>query len=343
MQVQTVLGKVSADALGITLPHEHLLIDLRCLTETTTNPQRSVLKNAKVAPWLRGILHSDPYQCADNLLLDDWRLAADEAMRFHGLGGRTIVDLTTRTIGPFPQELEQIARTTNLNIVAGTGFYIGKAHPDWVFDSSDARLSDFMTSEILEGIDGTGIKAGIIGELGTSSPMLPAEERVLSAAARTQKETGVAINVHLSIFKREGDNVLSHLEKEGVNLDRVVLSHVDESLDFEYIKGLALRGAYVELDTFGSEFAFDEREQREPSDFERVELLLRLLDAGLGERLLISQDACCKIHLVHYGGFGYGHILRTIVPRLKKKGVDDATIEQLLVTNPARMLSGSNP
>jgi len=313
---------------------------LTCLLESSSSPERRHLADVKVTAERRGILATDPYQCADNLILDDWRAIAEELEPFSALGGRTIVELSSRSIGPYPLQLEQLARTTGVNIIVGTGFYIAAAHPEWVESSGVDELAEFMTQEITEGIDGTGIKAGVIGEIGTSAPILPSEIKVLQAAAGAHKQTGAAINVHLSIFKREGHKVLDILESSGVDLGRVVLSHIDEGNDFEYASSLAQRGAFIELDTFGSEFYFDQRNQREPADFERIDLLLRLLDAGWQNRVLLSQDICCKIHLLKFGGFGFAHLLRTIVPRLKRRGVGEEVVKCLLVDNPARLLGG---
>lgn len=342
MEVQTVLGGVPPDELGITLVHEHLLLNLSCWFEMPLDSARHVLVNATVTAALRGELASDPYHCRDNLILNNSELAIAELRNVSAVGGRTVVDLTTRNIGPFPSQLAEIARAADLNIVAGTGFYVARSHPDWVRRATVKELADFMLKEIRVGIGNTSIRAGIIGEIGTSAPISADEVKVLRAAARVQRQADLALNVHLPIFHREGQNVLDLLDKAGANISRVVLSHLDESMDAEYIRSLAKRGAFVELDTFGSEFLFSQSGEREPSDADRIRLLLELLDAGLDDRLLISQDVCNKIHLLHYGGYGYAHVLRTIVPRLKSVGVDDGTIGRLLVKNPARMLSGED-
>ncbi|HWB12864.1 MAG TPA: hypothetical protein VG826_26800 [Pirellulales bacterium] len=340
MEVQTVLGPVPPHELGISLVHEHLLLGLACWFEAPINPARQYLVDATVTASLRGLLASDPYHCRDNLILNDAGLAVDELQHFSKMGGRTVVDLTTRSIGPFPGQLAEIARASGLNIVAGTGFYVARSHPDWVARAPVEQLADFMLQEVLIGIDNTPVRAGIIGEIGTSSPMTADEVKVLRAAAIVQRQTGLAVNVHLPIFHREGHNVLDLLDKAGADLGRVVLSHLDESMDADYIRSLAGRGAMVELDTFGSEFSFDESGEHEPSDWERIRLLLELLDAGLADRLLLSHDVCNKIHLLRYGGYGYAHLLRTIVPRLKARGIDNPTIDRILIKNPARMLSG---
>ncbi len=339
MSVMTVLGEISAQELGVTLTHEHLLIDLTCLFSTPQSTDRAFLVGEPVTPALRDTLVSDPYHCWDNLLLQDVNVQARELTDFKKLGGGCVVDLSTRTLGPYPEQLAQLASRTGLHIIAGTGFYIGKAHPAWVKDADVGELEEFMLKEIQEGINGSSIKAGIIGEIGTSSPVFPDEEKVLRAAVRVQKQTGLAINVHLSIFQREGHAVLDLLEAEGAAIDRVVFSHVDESNDISYAKSLAERGVFVELDTFGSEFAFAESAKKEPTDWERIDMLLDLIEAGYEDRILLSQDICNKIHLLQFGGYGYGHILRAIVPRLEKREVSAETLNKILVRNPARMIS----
>jgi phosphotriesterase-related protein len=222
----------------------------------------------------------------------------------------------------------------------GTGFYVQPAHPAWVADATVEQLAEHMIGELTVGVAGSGVRAGIIGEIGTRSPIHPDEEKVLRAAARAHRATGAAINVHLAIFAREGQRVLDNLlDEEGLNPARVALSHLDEQPDAAYHRGLAERGVYIEFDCFGSECYFDEDGVHEPSDAERVDALLRLLDAGFGPRLLLSQDVCTKMQWRRYGGLGYDHILRSIVPRLRRRGVDDATLRLLLVENPARLLT----
>ena len=234
------------------------------------------------------------------------------------------------------------ARRTGLNVVAGSGFYVQVAHPAWVATATVEDLAAHIIGELTDGFDGTSVRAGIIGEIGTHTPIHPDEEKALRAAARAHHATGAAINVHLAIFGQEGHRVLDVFAEEKVDPRRVALSHLDERPDAAYQRSLAERGAYIEFDCFGSECYWDEDGVREASDAERVEALLRLLDAGFERQMLLSQDLCTKIQLRHYGGMGYDHLLRTIVPRLRRRGVNDSTLHTLLVENPARLLANSN-
>ena len=340
-QINTVTGTISAEQLGVTLPHEHALLDLTCLWDAPQDPARRWLVDEPVRAELFEILQDDPYHNLDNLRLDDVPAVMDELKQFQAAGGHTVVDLSTLSIGPYPRELGDLSRGTGLNIVAGTGFYVRSAHPDWVQDAPCEVLYEHMLRDLTEGFPGSGgIKAGIIGELGTGSPIHPTELKVLEAAVRVQREHPVAINVHLAIFASQGLHVLDALESFGADLTRVALSHLDENLDSAYHLALAERGVYLEFDTFGSECRFSEDGSREPTDAERLAALSRLMERGYGERLLISQDVCTKMQWSRHGGKGYAHVLTTIVPQLLDAGLSRAEVDQIIRVNPARLLGG---
>ncbi len=339
-EVMTVLGPVPADRLGITLPHEHIFLDVSCWWTRPTSSDREFLIDARVCDIDRDLLLADPYHNRDNLVLNDEDIAISELELFKQAGGRTIIDLTTRTIGPYPDKLRKIAERTGLNIIASTGFYVRRSHSAAVAEATYEELADQMIKELNKGIEDTSIRAGIIGEIGTSSPIHPDEAKVLRAAAMAHEATGAAINVHMTIFAREGHNVLDILENCGVDPGFVALSHLDELQDSGYHSSLAKRGCFIEFDCFGSQCAFEEDHSPEPTDAERISSLMRLLDQGYEKQMLLSQDVCTKMQLRHYGGNGYDHILRTIVPQLSQLGVGHSTLHALLADNPARLLAG---
>ena len=338
-RVMTVRGPISARDLGITLMHEHVLIDLTFLWDPPTADWQKPLVDAEITLANRGLLQVDPYVSRHNLVLDDLDVAAAELRPFRQLGGGSVVDLTITGIRPQPTKLREVSEQTGLHIVAGCGYYTQRSHPPEVASLSESEVLERLMHEIANGLGDTDVQPGIIGEIGTSSPVHPDESKVLRAAAAAQARTGLAINVHVAIFRREALAALDILEAAGADLSRVVISHLDEQPDTAYHRAILKRGAYVEYDTFGSECYFDGDGSAEPSDRERVDCLIELLDAGFGDRLLISQDVCTKVQLLKYGGFGYGHILRSIVPRLSRRGLDDATVRKLLVENPARVLT----
>ena len=338
-RVMTVRGPVPAPDLGITLMHEHVFIDLSFLWDAPTSEWQKPLVDAEITLANRGLLQVDPYVSRRNLLLDEFDVAVEELAPFRQLGGSSVVDLTTTGIRPQPAKLREVSERTGLHVIAGCGYYTQRSHASEVATLSESQLLERLLDEIGNGLGGTDVRPGIIGEIGTSSPVHPDEAKVLRVAAAAQAKTGLAINVHVAIFRREALVVLDILEAAGADLSRVVISHLDEQPDTAYHRAILERGAYVEYDTFGSESYFDGDGSAEPSDRERVDCLIELLDAGFGDQLLISQDVCTKVQLLKYGGFGYGHILRSILPRLRRRGVGDATVRKLLVENPARVLA----
>jgi phosphotriesterase-related protein len=337
--VMTVRGPIDPSDLGVTLMHEHLFIDLRHLWAPPVHEWQKALVDADLVLRTRGLLQVDSYVSRQNLALDDPDLTVAELAPFRELGGGTLVDLTTAGIKPQPASLREVSERSGVHVVSGCGYYTGVTHPPEVAYVSESELADRLVAEIEHGLGGTDVRPGIIGEIGTSAPIQPDEEKVLRVAAAAQQRTGLAINVHVAIFGRQALGALDVLDAAGADLDRVVVSHLDELIDLDHHRAILRRGAYVEYDCFGSETYYDSSGQAEPSDRERLDALITLLDEGWAERLVISHDICTKIQLLHYGGLGYGHILRSIVPRLRRRGVDEATIRGLLVANPARLLT----
>ena len=348
----TVLGPVSPNDLGPTVTHEHLLVDLSCYWQRPDDPDRAVLAEAPFEMHMIGIVKRDPFFSRDNNVLDDIALAIEEASEFKNLGGGTIVDVTPPDIGRDPLALQTIARSTGLNIVAGTAHYVHLAHPPGLEDEPTDEIAQRMIIELTEGIDGTRIRAGVIGEIGTSHPLHPREQKVLRAAARAQQATGYAISVHVAPSARRGHDVLDILENEGTDLGRVVMGHLDLTLGHldagvdeivRYHSSLAERGCYIQYDTCGVELYVPSGGLGPPfwlpSDLTRLRAIARLLEKGHGHRLLLSQDVCTKKDLVRYGGFGYGHILRTFVHNLEEVGVARTEIDRMLIDNPKRMLA----
>ena len=348
----TVLGPVSADELGPTLTHEHLVVDLTCYWRPPEDASRRAIAEAPFDMSMIGIVKRDPFFVRDNNILDDVDVAIEEAMEFKNLGGGTIVDVTLADIGRDPLALQQIARSAGLNVIAGCGHYVHLAHPASVGDEPAGMIAERMITDLTDGIDGTGVRAGVIGEIGTSDPLHPREQKVLRAAAQAQHSTGYAITVHVAPAARKGHEVLDVLESEGTDLQRVVMGHLDLNLghldaEFDeivaYHSSLADRGCFIQYDTCGVELYVPSGGLGPsfwlPSDLTRLRAITRLLEADHGDRLLLSQDVCTKKDLVRYGGFGYGHILRNFVHNLQEVGVARSEIDQILVDNPKRMLA----
>ena len=337
-RIQTVLGAIAPDRLGLTLSHEHLLFDLRCLWENPP-PERAHLIDAEPTRDNRAELERDLYHSKATLHHDDPDLAATEAARFRDAGGATIVDLTTIGLGPKPNVLQGIATKTGLNVVAGAGYYREKCLPPNVLERSVEQLAEELEGWVVEGMYGTDVRAGILGELGTMSPIRPFEERQLQAAARIQRRTGVAINVHPAIWAHEHLRIIDILEAAGADLTRVAISHCDQLVEPDWHRRIAERGVLLCFDTFGAEFQYDSDGSREPTDAERIDCLRRLLDDGRASQLLLSHDICSRLQLHRYGGPGYDHVATTIGDRLRTAGASEDDLDQMLIANPRRLLT----
>ena len=208
-------------------------------------------------------------------------------------------------------------------------------------DRTVDQIADEMIRDISEGVDGTDVRAGIIGEIGTSHPVADNEKKVLRAAAHAQKTTGVALNVHVNWRGKHGIEAIRLLESEGVDPARIILSHQDEmeKPSLEAYRAIAERGAYIEFDCFGEEDYADEWGYVHPRDLQRIEWVKRIIDAGYIDNLLISQDVCYKTYMREYGGYGYDHILRTLVPLFRQHQVTDDEVRHIMVANPRRAIS----
>ena len=340
MYVMTVLGAIAPDELGVTLPHEHLIIDGsgRPDLPLPTTPAEQAISDGEVEMAVLGLLHRKSHAVRDNLRLNDPNLMIQEASEFKQAGGQSLIELTPIGVGRDPSALRVISTQTGLNIVGGTAYYTRAMHPPELEAARAADIAATFIHELTVGMDGTDIRAGIIGEIGLSSPIAPVEERVLRAAARAQRETGAAINVHLS-WGKEAGQALAILKSEGVDLQRVALSHLDSTLDFDYHRSIADAGAYVEFDGFGIEWHFEQPDLYAPWDPERIRSLSQLVSAGYSTQLLISHDTFTKIQLKRYGGWGYAHILTNLLPQFRRAGISDEQIHTIMVDNPRRLLS----
>lgn len=296
-----------------------------------------------------GELRRDPVSCRDNLKLCDIDLAMKELSYYKRAGGESVVDTTPEGAGRNPIGLRTISLETGIKIIAGCGFYTDSAQPPRVRSMTEDEIAEEIENDITDGMAGTEIKAGIIGEIGTGWPITLGEEKVLRGAARAHQRTKAAISVHPWPFgKFSHHRILDIMEDEGVELSKVVLCHIDESsvpLDVEYHKSLAKRAVYVEYDTWGSEYHYDGLsssmgyEVGDPSDNQRIDALVEMIECGYVAQMLLSHDICLKTALRQYGGYGYDHLLTHIVPMLKRRGVTQDHLNQMTIENPRRVLA----
>ena len=323
--VMTVTGPVQADQLGFTLVHEHLYYG----TEVGS-----------------GV---DNWEDAHTRAINDSELIYESLMRYKNVGGMTVVDQTTGGLRGrdgnvlLDQDLEpvkhsvavrQMAERTGLNIVLGAGWYRMPFYEPYLHQIKTDELAEELIRDITEGLYGTDVKAGLLGEIGVEHPtwIWPVEERMLRAVARAHKETGVTIATH-AVGGPVGLKQLEILMDEGVDPYRVIIGHVTLFPNHEYHAEIARRGGFMAFDTLkGAKWSL--REQVE------LEHIKKVLDAGLIGHVLFSHDISGRRGHVAYGGGGFDYIPTTFLARLREIGVSDEQFHQIMVDNPRRALCG---
>ena len=339
-KVQTVLGIIDGDSLGVTLPHEHLLLDATAFFVEPTEASQRKLAHELVS--LENLYWVKPHCLShmDNMKLTDEQLAIKEAMLYKLAGGDTIVEMTNIGIHRDPLGLSRIARATGLNIVMGAGYYRAESHPPELATRTEQEIAEEIIRDIMVGADKTEVRAGFIGEIGCSLPLEEAERKVLRASAVAQQQTGAALNIHPSPSDDLGLEIIKILHDAGADLSRTIISHVDMFFSQTTRREIADAGCYLEFDCFGYADLFPVYHGRvldTPSPTQRINDIIQHIADGYLNQILISGDICYKHMLVNYGGYGYAHILRDIVPLMRYKGISDEQIHTLLVENPKRV------
>ena len=316
--------------------HEHLLIDA---ADALNDPDTEMIDRPITIDQI-GDLRWNAVSNRFNLSLDDPDVAVSELCRFHAAGGRGLVDVTPIGIGRRVAELPAISERSGVHIMVGCGFYRGPSHPEFVKEQSAEELAGYLTDELENGLDGTGIRPAIIGEIGTTDPVTGDELKVLHASAIAAVRTGAAISVHLDPQGQyQAGRILEWLVDHGADPVRIVFGHSDEILDLDNHRSLMDQGVTVEYDLFGTEFYYPGRGSY-ATDYERIEAVALLLSQGYADRLVLAGDVHLKMMLTAYGGMGYAHVMGRIVPALRDEfGVAPQDLDRMLVVNPARLLT----
>ena len=298
----TVTGPADSGDLGIVLPHEHVFIDL-----------------------VREYRGSG--------LLNDEHLARAELGALRVAGGGTLVDLTVDEIGRDPDALRRVSEATGISIVMGCGHYRDPYLDRGWFDRTgvDAIAAEIVR-DITEGVRGTGVRPGIIGEIGADRHYVSAaEERSFRAAARAHLLTGLTISTHAARWP-VGLAQLELLTQEGVDPRRVIVGHTDSVPIPDYHLALVRQGCYVSFDSIGTGSRYDQERA--------VDYVLALVRAGFGAQLLLSQDVCLRDHLRAAGGCGYAYLITEFLPLLTAAGLDAEQVRGFVTENPRAALTG---
>ena len=333
--VRTVSGDVTPSSIGRVLFHEHLLFDL------VLPAQRAAIDDPPVTLSNRWQIDYRSNENRNNARQLDPAVAAAELAALKVDGGSLVVDQSTYGLSRDPAGLAAASASSGIHVVAAAGFYC-EAYLDAALASlTTAEIAKRFIAEIEQGLDGTDIRAGLIGEIGCSWPLAPIECRALEAAVIAARATGAAISVHPGRHADAPFEIAAILRAAGADLSRVVICHMDRTFPGgERIAELLATGVCVEWDFFGieqSHYWFGEVEL--PTDLQRLRLIAALVREGFGDRILISQDICSCTRMQRWGGHGYGHLLRNGPALMRRAGLDEDAIDQLLRGNPLRLLT----
>lgn len=297
--IRTVNGDISKDKLGVTMAHEHFIVDLDRVRKDGVSKIETV---DEVVPEIKKMME---------------------------LGVNSAFEVTTNDMGRDPLKLKEISDITGLNIVCSTGFYLSEYHPDKLNDMTKEEIADIYIKDLMEGIDNTGIKAGLIGEIASNkTAFIGNEKKILEAAGIASVKTGSAVSTHTGKFTAmETINILLN---EGVNPDKVIIGHQDLIDDTNYHVSLLQRGINIGFDTCGkSAYVKDEV---------RALNIMKLIEKGYGDHIVLSNDVSRRTYFTSYNQNGYLSVMNIVVPLLKEYGIKEADLHKLLVDNPSRIV-----
>jgi phosphotriesterase-related protein len=312
--VNTVLGPVNIDNLGFTLMHEHVIVASA------------------------GIIRTYPELLGEQLL----ERVVQSLIEAKKAGIETIVDATTLDLGRDIGVLSQAAQRAGINIIACTGWWLEA--PTFLTSISITQLTQIFVREIREGIDGTGIKAGILKAASDSGGVTEWQERILRAVARAHLLTDIPIMLHSCSPRQTGRRQLAILKEEGVRPERVKFDHSNDTTDVEYLTWLLEQGCYLGMDRYPGYSTV--------SSHDRTKTLKTLIDAGYINRLLLSHDwplvmvksddPSIRQPPDNQGprSEGWQHINKVVFPELRRLGVPELKLGSLCVTGPRNFFRG---
>jgi phosphotriesterase-related protein len=345
-KIQTVLGPIPAEDLGITMTHEHLLVDLSPLLRPPVEASKRGVFHAPLTMELLGRINFGGQVNLDNSRLVDVETAIGEALHYRRAGGRTIVEATSIGIGRDPEGLRRIAIGTGLHIVMGASYYLASSHPADMESRSEDDIVAEIVRDVTEGVGGTGIRSGVIGEVGCSYPLTPGERKVLRASGRAQRKTGAPLLIHPGRDEAAPPEIIEVLRDVDADLSRTIIGHIERTIfERSNLKKLAETGCVIEFDLFGREYSYYKHAPHIDliNDAERIRSIAWLVAEGHGKQIVVAHDTAAKSHLVRYGGCGYSHFLENIVPRMRQRGFREADLQAIMVDTPRRVLAFAAP
>ncbi|MFC4352263.1 phosphotriesterase [Fodinicurvata halophila] len=335
-KIQTVTGLIEPEALGQTLMHEHVLCDIRspAKRKIEANDPEITLQNYHDIAYGR-VEHITKYR------LDMIEVAKEEMRQLNKVGGQAVVELTCGGLRPDPEGLVEVAKDSNVDIIMGCGHYVEEYQDPENFNRSVDDFAQEMVGQVFGGAWGTEIRAGLIGEIGCQSPWTNLEKKVMRGAIIAQEETGAALNVHPGRDQDQPQEVADFVKEHGGDVSRLVISHIDRTIfDEERLLRLADTGCIIEFDLFGLEHTYYPLADIDmPNDGARLKFIRTLIEHGHLDQIVISQDICYRTRLSQFGGHGYAHIFKNVLPLMRERNYTENEIEAILVRTPRRILT----
>ncbi len=334
-EVPSATGTVTAESMGLTLPHEHAFINM-----SATEPRDG--------------------------FMTVWEERVDDLARFAAIGGSTIWDMTNGELSSYaaPVGFESdherqrqnpltgsrsianvlatraLSEETGVAIILGTGHYF-ETYLDgaWFDRTSTNQIADYLIADLLDEIPGTGVRAGFLGEIASDLPVITArEERSFRAAGRAAAETGVLVSTHAPTFPT-GEAQVDILVSEGVAPERIVIGHSDTVKSVDYSLALLRRGVYVQYDCMMAVKSYGSIAAHELD--RRIALLHEMVKAGYADNILLSQDVSQRSHQAAMGGTGLTFLFEEFRDAALAAGIDADVLRAMSVDNPRRAMFGA--
>ena len=307
--INTATGPIDTAALGFTLMHEHIYV----LSE--------------------GVIANFPHLWDREQRIKEAAAALAEA-KAHGVS--TIVDLTVLGLGRDALLAREVSRQSGVNDIVATGLYTYDELPHYFEHRDVDHMADLFVHDIEQGIQGTGIRAGILKVATDEKGVTPGVEKVLRAVARAHRRTGVPISTHTHPATERGLDQQRIFKEEGVDLSRVVIGHSGDTEDIAYLEKLMAAGSFIGMDRFGID--------RPLNTGQRVATIAKVCERGRASRMVLSHDTSCYIDWFPpemlkplTPNWHYLHIPDDVIPALKQAGVPDDRVRAMTVDNPRRI------
>ncbi|KAL0112032.1 hypothetical protein PUN28_013328 [Cardiocondyla obscurior] len=341
-----LLGSKPLSELGRILTHEHLAVDV---TKFYTPPPKHLKYYPSGCPSLQtiGYIRQYPYSNIYNMELfgdDAAKAVYKDVELFKEAGGGTIVENSNHGLKRDVPFLKNVSQSSGVNIIAGTGFYVASSQNASTLNMTEENMYNLMRKELEENcVEASDVKAGFIGEVGSTWPIEDFEKRAIRATGEVQAQLHCSVSFHPGRDPSAPMEIMRIYQEAGGDASKAIMSHIDRTLitKDQIMEFADATKCYIQFDLFGIETSLY---QLNPtidmiSDAGRIKRISQLKEEGKLNRVLMSQDIHTKHRLTHFGGHGYTHIINNIAPVMIERDFTIEEIETLTIENPKKWLS----